>query len=226
MTEPKDAAGRVTDQASGLAYSSSTVDVDGRTYQVIEVAPTRTILLGADRLERLDRGDKRSDVDTSMLEICANWNPPADAVVFVANPSADRSWRYAENLEPEQIDRLGRAMVEGQLALYRGFVRAGIYSLTGIALGEREFEAFSRGTELVAGELERQLTNASDEEAPTLRLNLWLVDHLALWTTLSRDRFFKGRLPETLSLIERRRRQIESMDTDILESGVHQVPRL
>lgn len=215
---------RVSDPTTGLEYTSTRVEVDGTEYGVIEVRPTKPLVLGRDRLDQIRAGDSNSQVDRSMLEICSSWDPPADAVVFIANPGEGRSWGYADDLSHAEGEELGRAMVEGQLALYRGLVHAGIYSLTGIALQDREYEAFSRGTEEVADRIERRLPDASEEEATIMRLDLWLLDHLALWTTLSRDRFFAGRLPETLSLIARRRRQLDMMNTDILESGVYKIP--
>jgi hypothetical protein len=216
---------RVTDASTGLEYTSTTLEVDGREFRVLEAAPTRTIVLGRDRLARLREGNPSSEVDRSMVEICASWTPSVDAVVFVANAGAGRQWRFDDDLDASEVAELGEAMVEGQLSLYRGLVHAGIFSLTGIALREREHEAFARGTDRVAARIERDLPDASPEQAPVLRLDLWLLDHLALWTTASRDRFFAGRLPETLSLIARRRRQLELMNTDILESGAHDIGR-
>lgn len=212
---------RVTDASSGLEYVPTHLTVDGHDFHVLEVSPTRPIVIGRERLARLRDGDPSSEVDASMLEICKRWSPAVDAVVFVADAGPGRRWRFADELDASEVAQLGEAMVEGQLSLYRGLVHAGIFSLTGIALHEREHEAFARGTERVAARIERELPDAAPDRAPILRLDLWLLDHLALWTNTARDRFFAGRLPEILSLIARRRRQLQLMNTDILESGVH-----
>jgi hypothetical protein len=202
-----------------LLFREQELSVDAHLHRLLLVSPTAPVVLGRDRLARIRRGDVWSDVDQALVTTAGGWEPSIDAVVFLAKEGGDRYWCFAEDLDAAEVEELGYEMVKSQLQLYRGLVHAGVYSLTGIELPDREYGAFRRGTEKVAAELERELVGAARDRAAVLRLDLWLLDHLALWSTMSRERFFAGPLPEILSLIQRRRRQLEDMRRDIVDSG-------
>jgi hypothetical protein len=201
-----------------------TVEVDGEAHRILVVTPTDRIVIGRDRLDRIRAGDARSIIDELVLDRARTWTPRIEAVVFVAHDGEDRCWSFAADLGPEEIDELGYEMVRAQLALYRGLLDAGIHALTGIALPAAEHAAFVRGTERLAAEIERELQGADRARASVLRLDLWLLDHLALWTPASPERFFAAQLPELLSLLQRRRRQIRDMHRDVVDSGEHSLP--
>jgi len=217
MQVPAD--GRVVAPEAKLEFSEQLLDVDSVARRIILVVPTERMELDVDRLGRVQSGDEYSRVDMTIVETIRGWNEPVDAVVFDASADPDRTWRFSEDLDEDQERALGYAMVKAQLALYRGLVDAGVYSLTGIGLPEKEYNSFRRGTERLSEEIELALASASPAEATVLRLDLWLLDHLALWTTLSRERFFAARLPELLALVERRKRQLARMSEDITNSG-------
>jgi hypothetical protein len=213
------ANGRVVVPKAKLEFSEQTLDVDGVQRRIVLVVPTEPMLIGADRLERVQSGDEYSDVDMTVVETTAEWGKQVDAVIFDADADPTRSWRFSEDLDETQQRELGYVMVKAQLTLYRGLVNAGVYSLTGVGLPEREYNAFRLGTDRLTQEIELSLKSATPAEGTVLKLDLWLLDHLALWTTLSRERFFAAKLPELLALVGRRKKQLDRMSEDITNSG-------
>ena len=125
-----------------------------------------------------------------MVVTARDWPHPIDAAVFLCNGSGGR-WAFDDALEDAEIEELADAMVRGQLALYRGLVNNSIFSLTGIQLRPRDHAALQRATERVAAKIEKEMSNTAFFDRSHMRFDLWLLDHFALWTTMSREEFFK-----------------------------------
>lgn len=198
--------------AAGLSFSEVMVEGDGRRRRGLLAKPDGVIETGRERLERIRAGDRGSTLDDQIVETVTSWPDPIDVVLFCAcHGDPERSWGFSPELDEEETAQLGFEMVRTQLALYRRLVQQGVFALVGTEMGEREYEAFRKGAERLAEELEARIRDADEGEAADARLELWLLDHLALWTPHKLDDVLADDLPKVLTVLDRRKQQLESL---------------
>ena len=177
--------------------------------------PTRHLRITRDRLDRIRAGDNGSEVDDAMVEAARTWEEPVQVVLFRARRTdPDRSWGFAEDLSEAEADAIGYEMVRAQLSLYRRLVANGIFALVGTEMGPREVDLFARGTERLSRELE-QVRASGGPRGNVAALNLWLLDHLALWTSHPLDEFVRDKLPRILGMLERRGAELQELQARI-----------
>jgi hypothetical protein len=178
---------------------------------VLVLEPTTPLVSGRERLTRLQGADLTSSVDDAVVEAVRGAGPEMAAVVFRADPGSGAGWRFDPTLpEPEAL-KLGALMMRSHLHLYRRLVEERVAAFFGVELDGRTHRCLLHGADVVARACEATIAADSGPERARARLELWLLDHLALWTTTRLEEFLHNRLPEALRLLDRRRRELESL---------------
>lgn len=160
------------------------------------------------RLERMREGNYASPVNDEILASVAEAGRPVAAIVFDAD-SPD--WGFTDDLTEEEVGELGYHMIRSQLNLYRRAARAGVRVVVGVGFGPREVDGYTRGGDRMVEELERTLQDRSAADSSASQLDLWLIDHLTLWTTASLDEFLDHRVAEVIGSADRGRRKLERL---------------
>ena len=180
--------------------------VEGEPRRVLVARAIKPSRLDRDRHDRMRKGDYSSPINVELLAAIAGSDRPVDAVIF----DNDNNWGFDEGLDDEELAELGYHMTRSQLALYRNAARSGVRVVVGVGFGSREVDGYTRGGERVVEELERAQQSAAPSESSS-QLDLWLIDHLTLWTTAPLEEFLDDRLPEVLHKADRSRRQLERL---------------
>ena len=153
-------------------------------------------------------GNYASPINDEILAAVAAAEEPVSAIVFDA---ASRDWGFAEDLDDSEVEELGYHMVRSQLNLYRRAARAGVRVVVGVGFGPREVDGYTRGGDRVVEELERTVQDRNESDSSGSRLDLWLIDHLTLWTTTDLDDFLEHRAAEVIATAERGRRKLQKL---------------
>jgi len=208
-----------------LEFDELLLQSTGAARCVLLAVPRNAVVIDRDRLQSYRARGNASELDLEITREVAAWPRKVDVVLFRAmhqHPEAAR-WSFAYELTSEELDELGVGMVRSHVHLFRALAKLGVLAFAGIEFGEREFSALRRGTERVTAELERSV--GRDRQSPSAldRLDLWLLDHLALWSTHPLKQFVSDDLPGLLALMDRRtlhvRRMLEKIPPDSLELG-------
>ena len=196
-----------------LAFELREIQTRHGVKRALVVTPTRHLRVDRERMDRLTAGDESSAVDDAIVEHASRASEPVDVVLFRAcHGNPDHSWGFDPDLLEEATDEVGYAMVRSQLSLYRRLMEAGIFALVGVEFGTREVEAFTRATDRLSDELQ-QVPEGPD--AARARVDCWLLDHLALWTSHDLEIVVDERLPKILDMLERRAPELERLRADL-----------
>ena len=170
-------------------------------------------VLDRERVVRVGQGTYESRVNKLLVDSLGHLRSAPHAVIFEAAPSAGQRRTFAEDVTEEEIVAFGESMVRTQLQLFEQVARHGVYLLVGVEFGNDELRGYDKGAARLAERLERDLTAAEAEGGDTsrLRLELWLLDHFAIWSGLSADRFVETKLAQKLVSTERKIKQLKKL---------------
>jgi hypothetical protein len=180
-------------------------------------APRTKLRLGPQRLERLRGGDYESSVNRKLLDAVDHADQPIHIIIFKAGGAGDGSWGFADELSDTEAIEMGYHLIKSQLRLYLEAADRGVFTVVGVEFGKRELAGYERGTDRLAEELERDISEGADSSVG--RFNLWLIDHIGLWSSLALDEFLLERAGEATASAERHRRQIERLLTETKASN-------
>lgn len=203
MTAPSDAL---------LDIQEREIEIDGEPRLVLVAHPAVEVRLDAERLERMRKGDFVSRVDLEILQAVAQRGGRVAVVIFdAAKGSENASWAFEPDLEDEQRMELGLRLLRSQLSLYRELIRMKAGGLIGVGFGSMELAAFQRGTVRIVSELTEELETAEPERAAQIEIDLWLIEHAAVWTGLPREGYFQDRLATEIAERDAKRSEIEAL---------------
>ena len=172
-------------------------------------APKLRLRLGRERLLRLREGQFGSEINKKLLDAVDHADHPIHLIIFKAGGAGTGNWGFAEDLSDEDAVELGYFLIRSQLRLYLEAARRGVFTVVGVEFGDRELAAYDRGTDKLAAELEREISDGADSTVG--RFNLWLIDHIGLWSSLLLEDFLDQRAPEATATAERHQRQIQRL---------------
>ncbi len=195
-----------------LAFEEREVDVEGQARRVLVARPVVDVRLDVERLERMRKGDFVSRVDLEILQAVGRCGGTVAVVVFDAACGTGRpSWAFETGLEDEQRMELGQNLVRSQLTLYRELIRMKAGGLIGVGFGSVELAALQRGAVRTASELSEELETAAPSRAARIQVDLWLIEHAALWTGLPLETYLNERLAAEIAARDRKRPEIEAL---------------
>lgn len=216
---------RVDEQefASLVSLRELTVETRRGTRRVLVARPTHRSTLDRKRLDALRSGDFSSRLNDAIFhelaKRSANADVQYDAILFEAGGGQGKRWGFAPDISEDEIVEFGELMIRSQLRMFEQVAEQGVAVLAGVEFGEREVLAYDRGSRRLAERLEQTVAEHAErgadpdkeEEVARARLQLWLLDHFAIWSDASADDFIEHRLPETLVSSERIRRKLNRM---------------
>lgn len=216
------AAGAMDSDASVPRLELEEVEVEtsaGRRVALV-VSAAEKLRIGRARLERIREGDKSSPVDDEILRRLAAWPRPVDAVLLRSWAGSDeRSWGFDPTLEVDELRELGYAMMRGQLALYRRLLVHRVFALVSTDLTARDFDALVHGAFCLSAELTDKISS-NDEGCEVDRIDRWILDHFALWTTRPFDEFVVQGVPRLFTLIERHTDELVALSARAAARGL------
>jgi hypothetical protein len=196
-----------------LALSELALETRHGPRVALMAAPRVRMRLGRDRLAKLRAGDYESEINRRLLAAVDRAGHAIHVLIFDAGGAEGGSWGFDEGLDTAEIEELGYHLIKSQLRLYLEAAKRGVLTVVGVRFGERELSGYERGTDRLAAELEREI--AEGEDSRIGRFNLWLIDHIGLWSSQPLDSFLRERAAETTATAERHRRQILRLLEDL-----------
>jgi hypothetical protein len=200
-----------------LAFSEREFPTRNGPRIALVAAPRRRIRLGRPRLDALRAGDYESPINDKLLVALDHVERPVHVIVFRAGGVTGQAWAFEDSLTDEECVELGYFLIRSQLQLYVEAARRGVLTVIGVEFGPRELAAYERGTDRLADQLEREIAEGADSSIG--RFNLWLIDHIGLWTPLPLEQFLAERAPEAAATAERHQRQIRRLLDELPPTG-------
>lgn len=204
--------GDAADDVSGvqLEFSDFETEVLGAPRRALVVTPAQKIRVGRSRLTAPTVEGKPSDVDSEIVRQLGAWPQRVDVVLLRSwGGDEGHSWGFAADLEPDEVDAVGYALMRDQLAFFRDVIRLGVFGIVSTDLTAVEFDAMRRATTRLSRELASRakagIATADDE------LDRWILEHLSLWTTRPFDEFVLQGLPELFGLVDRHRGRLADL---------------
>lgn len=199
-----------------LQFSEVEYETRNGMRNALIASPRVRLRLGKDRLEGLRQGDYDSAVNRKLLEAVDHADHPIHIIIFKAGGTDEGSWGFEDDLSDEETIELGYHLIRSQLRLYMEAAERGVFTVVGVEFGKRELSGYERGTDRLAEELERDISDGGDSSVG--KFKLWLIDHIGLWSPLSLEEFLGERAGEATAAAERHRRQIERL---LAETKLH-----
>ena len=175
------------------------------------VSAAEKIRIGRSRLERVRQGDTSSPVDDEIVRRLASWPRAIDAVLLRSWAGhEERSWGFEPTLAHDELRELADSMMRGQLALYRRLLVHRVFALVSTDLTTRDFDALLDGAFRLSRELSAKIADAR-EGSEVDRVDRWILDHFALWTTRPFDEFVVQGVPRLFNLVDRHAEELAAL---------------
>jgi hypothetical protein len=181
------------------------------TRRALIAAPRQPVILGRERLAALRADDFSSPINERLLAAIDTAEEPIHVVIFKAGGTG--GWHFDDGLDADTCAELGYHLLRSQLRLYRDAATRGVFNVIGVEFGARELEGYARGTDRLAAELEHQIADAND--SAVARFDLWLIDHVGLWSGASLEEFLRDSAADATATAERHQRQIARLMAEI-----------
>ena len=199
----------------GVTFQRIGVQTKHGPRRVLVVTPVGEIRLGRERLAQMRAGDLESDLDDAIVHTCASEADGIHAVVFRATgDEATDTWRFADDLSDEEAADMARLFVCTHVALFRRLAGSGVVLVVGVDFAPRELAAYTRGTEVLATELERRLRGPDAAAAKQARLDLWLAERQAYWTATPYAEYVERKLADALVAAHRQLARFEKLQAE------------
>jgi hypothetical protein len=205
--------------ASDELLHLSIVELDTRNgpRRALVAAPKQAVSVGRARLEALRGGDFSSPINDRLLAAVDGSSDPIHLIILKAGGADGGHWRFETGLDEQTTSELGYYLIRSQLRLYREAAKRGVFNVIGVEFGSTELDAYGRGTDRLASELEREIAGATD--SAIARFDLWLIDHVGLWSGASLQSFLRDNAADATAVGERHRRQIVRLLAEIDQPG-------
>lgn len=168
---------------------------------VMVMTPRRPVEMGRDRLDHIARTDDVNEVEQKLIKEAQARD--ARVVLFRAAVGERLLWQFDPSFDDDELVQAGYVMTMGLLPLHRRFVRAGVVLLFHSGWATRECYAMRAGVERAA---EGRTGHGGCD-----RLDRWILRTMLHHVALSDEHVLENLLPTHLSLINRRRRRVQSL---------------
>ena len=182
--------------------------------------PDHAVKVGRERLDD-PTAVGLSEVDRALLSAAREYSGKASVVVFRGRGDGEGSWGFAEDLRPDEADRLAKHMLQQQVVVYRGFMKAGFVLNVHTDFGETELTSFRRAANSLRDSYtERLKTEDIDARRLLLESDSWMLKHLVFFFGSSFRTMMKGALPDMVPLMERRLGKVQTMLADVPDAAI------
>lgn len=202
----------VNGPSADFRFDLATVSTKSGPRRVLVASPVGPALLGADRLAQMRDGSRVSDTDDAIVRAAQQQAGPVAAVVVrgQGKTTSDR-WGFAEGLSREERTEFAYYLLRSHLALFRRLAEHGVVLLLAVELGAEELVAYDSAAERFTRELEAQLGQSESSLEVEARVQHWLAERQAIWTSAPYDEFVGERLGPSIIAAERQAKQLERM---------------
>lgn len=199
-----ESASIVRERGMSVEVERIILQVGRRKRNALVLTPTDHVRIGRARLEALRsaRESVPSSYDRSILEAVRE-EASGDFVLFfrAARDDGRGSYALADDLDDDEAVELASYLVRAQLSTYRKLAKLGVIAFIHVEFSPRDVQAYRTGTDRLAAELERAAPDAPDAGH---ELDLWLLNHLTFYFTISFDRAITSLIPNEVALLETR----------------------
>ena len=206
----------VNEPAGNFRFDLATVATKAGTRRVLVAAPVGPALLGRDRLAQMRGGSLVSDTDDAIVQAVRQQTSRVDAVVVrgEGQTPVDR-WGLSDALSREEQTECAYYLLRSHLALFRRIAEHGVVLLLAVELGADALVAYDSAAERFTRELEAELNQTESSLAVEARVQHWLAERQAIWTTTRYDDFVRDRLGTSIIAAERQAKQLERMRKNV-----------
>lgn len=202
-------SGRVSEP--DIVFTDLRVSTRNGPRNVLLAVPTREIVLGRDRLEQTRAGTMHGEVDRAIIS-AVEARGDVHALLFRAKGvDADARWHLADDLSKDEATELTVSLLRGQVEMFCRLARHSMFAFTSADFGPREVAAYERAAQALISDLEQKLVDARGVDAARLRLELWLLERQAAWSSRPFASFVDQKLPSYLVAAERQRKTLLRM---------------
>jgi hypothetical protein len=174
------------------------------------ITPRTHIRVGFD--QPLDESTGMSATDQMILREARARRQRVSICVFRgASQDGEGSWAFAEGLDEGQGQALAQRLLPGQVAMYRGMLKAGISLFVHADWGAQETDAFRFAVDHRIAELREGVDPSETLATSTESIDLWLLRNLTFFFTLSFEKLVETILPDKLVLMEKRMERIRRL---------------
>ncbi|MEM6989228.1 MAG: hypothetical protein AAF721_01985 [Myxococcota bacterium] len=206
--------GQGTADAPSVGFSELEVQTRNGPRRVCVVTPTRDFLLSRERLEKVRRDQRHSELDQALVAYLKR-DGGFHALVFRGtNEAGDAHYGLGPDVGPDiEADLLG-SLLRAHLRFFREIEPAGVFAMLGVGFRERDQLAYERAADHLALRLAKELETADPQRAAALKLEQWLIERQAIWTATPYEVFVETKLAAALVAAERQRRVLRQLAPD------------
>jgi hypothetical protein len=192
----------------GIGLRDEVVRMRTGTKRVLVAQPEECVVIDRAMIDARRHATGMSKADASIF--AALNRHPYDVLVFQGGDGEGGTrFELSQDITAARLADAGSVLVRGQLGVYRGLARYGAIVLVNAEMGEREIEAFRDGTGMVIDQIEAKLPSAPNPRE--LNLDLWLLRHMAIYSSLSLESVLTQLLPNQLPMLETRASRIQKL---------------
>lgn len=163
-------------------------------------------------LRAVSDNDEMSEIDRRVLAEASSRSPRISFCIFRGrSDEGDGSWAFAGGLTEAQGRQLAARLLPGQMAAYRGLLRAGVSLFVHADWGATETAAYRWAVDHRIAELRKEVTTDETLGTSANAIDLWILRNLTFFFTLSFAKLVETILPDKLALMETRMERIRRL---------------
>ena len=189
-----------------IEFSESSIPTTRGLRHALVMTPRQHVVVGRERLAALRQRPSQGAIDRQCVAEVTRRRGRIEVLVFRgASDEGDGSWRFADDLAPDDADELGRLMVASMAPTRLALMQAGVFVHVHSDFSPRDADLFKRGTARVIDDAQLLVDAAGDAAARArAQADLWSLKHLSFYLTSPLGRVLDEILVDKLPLLEHR----------------------
>lgn len=196
-----------------LAFDEAMIDLgQAAPAKAVVVSPKRAIVIGRERLESMRLGLSPSGTDDAIVHAARHYG--AQVTIFCPESKEHGgSWRFAEDLDAQEVDELAQFLLASQLITYRRLIEIGVCMHVRVGMATREQDALRAARDHHLQRLEQLganpvRTGAHPSEAD---LDHWILSNFTFFFGMSLRRVVEEVLPKNAKTMLKRLRRVQQL---------------